>query len=233
MNIQKININKLNHNYNESILTSARKKFSGKIKNANTEILPVVTVPLVAYMATVKKTMNDLENNKAIEQANNYKPNNVTWNEQQSRKELKSLGITQKSEQDRFITEKGTIKQHDLDKYKQKHSISHKGAPDDLDAHETTLDADITGDPPQIYDENKVLSGLSAESREMLDEINNTDMSLPPDLQEILDMPSVDTPEGFINTIFGDLPEGMSVDEDIWSMLKGIANEILDIGDWF
>ena len=136
MNIQKININKLNHNYNESILTSARKKFSGKIKNANTEILPVVTVPLVAYMATVKKTMNDLENNKAIEQANNYKPNNVTWNEQQSRKELKSLGITQKSEQDRFITEKGTIKQHDLDKYKQKHSISHRGLPDDAQPYE-------------------------------------------------------------------------------------------------
>ena len=122
MNIQKININKLTHNYNKNILTSIRKKFSGKVKNANTEILPVVTVPLVVYMATVKKTMNDLESNKAIEQANNYKPNNVTWNEQQSRKELKSLGITQKSEQNRFITKKGTIKQDDLDKYKQKHS---------------------------------------------------------------------------------------------------------------
>ena len=136
MNIQKININKLTHNYNKNILTSIRKKFSGKVKNANTEILPVVTVPLVAYMATVKKTMNDLESNKAIEQANNYKPNNVTWNEQQSRKELKSLGITQKSEQNRFITKKGTIKQDDLDKYKQKHSISHKGLPDDTQPYE-------------------------------------------------------------------------------------------------
>ena len=63
---------------------------------------------------------------------------------------------------------------------------------------------------------------------EMLDEINNTDMSLPPDLQEIIDMPSIDTPDGFLDTIFGELPEGMSVPSDIWSMLKGIAHNILD-----
>lgn len=107
-----------------------------------------------------------------------------------------------------------------------------KGAPDDLNTHATTLDEDITSNPSKIYN-NSDLSDLDSESREMLDEINNTDMSLPPDLQDIIDMPSIDTPEGFIDTIFGDLPEGMSVDEDIWSMLKGIANEILDIGDWF
>lgn len=187
------------------------------------QALPLVSVPLLAY-----NIQSDAEARRGAMVLEHGKANHiVTDNTEKNIKALKKAGY-KNVDINRELDKHGNLKNESTKK-----AITSKGAPDDLDAHEATLDADITGDPPQIYDENKVLSGLSAESREMLDEINNTDMSLPPDLQEIIDMPSIDTPEGFIETIFGELPDGMSVPSDIWSMLKGIADDILDFGDWF
>lgn len=220
-------------------ISYSTKIFKNKIKANKTKnaimALPIVSTPLIAYYS-VKENKN-IRNNSIQEEKTKCKElhssnHPITDNTKYNTRALENAGYN-KSEIEQHLDKNGNIADNTTKQDLRNKNIPFKGDPDDLDAHEATLDSDLTGDAPQIYDENKVLSGLSAESREMLDEINNTDMSLPPDLQDIIDMPSIDTPEGFIDTIFGDLPEGMSVDEDIWSMLKGIANEILDIGDWF
>lgn len=187
------------------------------------QALPFVSVPLLAY-----NVQSDAKaRGKAIALEHGKANHTITDNTEKNIKALKKAGYKD-VDINRELDKHGNLKNESTKK-----AIASKGAPDDLDAHEANLDGDITGEPSQIYDVNSDLSDLDSESREMLNEINNTDMSLPPDLQEIIDMPSIDTPEGFIETIFGELPDGMSVPSDIWSMLKGIADDILDFGDWF
>ena len=192
--------------------------------------MPIVTTPLLAYYIgeyqddNVDKILNFLKI-KHIPIPSALSPHSLTktgWDPASQTKVKNTL---------KNAFDKNQITAEEYNKYSEK--IKFTGRPDNIDTHETTLDGDITGEPSQIYDVNSDLSDLDSESREMLNEINNTDMSLPPDLQEIIDMPSIDTPDGFLDTIFGGLPDGMSVAGDVWSMLKDIANDILDVGDWF
>lgn len=192
--------------------------------------MPIVTTPLLAYYIgeyqddNVDKILNFL-NNKHIPVPSALTPHSLTktgWDPASQTKVKNTL---------KNAFDKNQITEDEYNKYSEK--IKFTGHPDNIDAPEANLDSDIIGEPPKIYDVNCDLSNLDSESREMLDEINNTDMSLPPDLQEIIDMPSIDTPDGFLDTIFGELPDGMSVPSDIWSMLKGIAHNILDLGDLF
>ena len=194
-----------------------------KIKPKEEVALPVVVVPILAYMQTQKDKIKEKLAKEALKKSDKY----FTDNYHDSVEQLKKAGV--KGNYEKYIDSTSGRLNSSGNKIT---NTPFKGAPDDLNTHATTLDEDITSNPSKIYNTSD-LSDLDSESREMLDEINNTDMSLPPDLQDIIDMPSIDTPEGFIDTIFGDLPEGMSVDEDIWSMLKNIADDILDFGDWF
>ncbi len=194
-----------------------------KIKPKEEVALPVVAVPILAYMQTQKDKIKEKLAKEALKKSDKY----FTDNYHDSVEQLKKAGV--KGNYDKYIDSTSGRLNSSGNKIT---NTPFKGAPDDLNTHATTLDEDITGNPSKFYN-NSDLSDLDSESREMLNEINNTDMSLPPDLQEIIDMPSIDTPDGFLDTIFGELPDGMSVPSDIWSMLKGIAHNILDLGDLF
>lgn len=194
-----------------------------KIKPKEEIAIPVVSVPILAYM---QKTHKDKIAEKLAKEAENKSNKYFTDNYHDSVEQLKKAGV--KGNYDKYIDSTSGRLNSSGNKIT---NTLFKGAPDDLNTQATTLDEDITGNPSKIYN-NSDLSDLDSESREMLEDINNTDMSLSPDLQEIIDMPSIDTPEGFIETIFGELPDGMSVPSDIWSMLKNIADDILDFGDW-
>ena len=195
-----------------------------KIKQKEEVAIPVVAVPILAYMQTHEDKIKEKLAKEALKKSDKY----FTDNYHDSVEQLKKAGV--KGNYNKYIDSTSGRLNSSGNKIT---NTPFKGDPDDLNAHEANLDGDITGEPSQIYDVNSDLSDLDSESREMLNEINNTDMSLPPDLQEIIDMPSIDTPDGFLDTIFGDLPDGMSVAGDVWSMLKDIANDILDVGDWF
>lgn len=199
------------------------------------ESLPIVAIPLVAYNES-STSRNNLAKNLAKEAISKTSDN--TTNTPISDRTIRNLDALKKAgvperERMKYINSNGYMDSEGKEICRNNNVTSFKGDPEDIDAHESTLDGEITGEPPQIYDIDSGLSDLDSESREMLEEINNTDLSLPPDLQEIIDMPSIDTPDGFLDTIFGGLPDGMSVAGDVWSMLKDIANDILDVGDWF
>ena len=73
---------------------------------------------------------------------------------------------------------------------------------------------------------------FSKDEMKLLNEMNNIDIRMDPVLQEIHDAPPLDTVEGLMTSIFGEIPAGVNFDWDLWSALKGIANDIIDIGDW-
>ena len=66
----------------------------------------------------------------------------------------------------------------------------------------------------------------------ILHEMGNIDIRMDPVLQEIHDAPPLNTVEGLMTSIFGEIPAGVNFDWDLWTALKEIANDIMDIGDW-
>lgn len=98
---------KINNNY-------IKRMFSLKIpeKSRITTVktaMPFVALPVIAYLKPTKIRTNIRETNKNIEQANHDKPDDVTWNEKQSRRLLKEKGITKKAEQDKLMNEDGKL----------------------------------------------------------------------------------------------------------------------------
>ena len=73
---------------------------------------------------------------------------------------------------------------------------------------------------------------FSKEEKLALKEIDKMDMHLDPVLQEIHDAPPLNTVEGLMTSIFGEIPEGVNFDWDLWSIIDDAIDEILDIGDW-
>lgn len=73
---------------------------------------------------------------------------------------------------------------------------------------------------------------LSKDEMKILHEMNSIDIQMDPVLQEIHDAPPLDTVEGLMTSIFGEIPAGVHFDWDLWKALKEIANDIIDIGDW-
>lgn len=73
---------------------------------------------------------------------------------------------------------------------------------------------------------------LSKDEMKILHEMGNIDIRMDPVLQEIHDAPPLNTVEGLMTSIFGEIPAGVNFDWDLWTALKEIANDIMDIGDW-
>lgn len=114
-----------------------------------------------------------------------------------------------------------------------------KGSPDDQQfASADPADTDI----PVMQDDNSIPIHrdyevhdslvFSKDEMKLLNEMNNIDIRMDPVLQEIHDAPPLDTVEGLMTSIFGEIPAGVNFDWDLWSILKEIANDIIDIGDW-
>lgn len=225
MKIQKISIEKCKNYYSKKLTTPETNKLSNQMSKTSMEFLPVVSVPLVAYMATVKKTMKNLAINKAIEQANHNKSNDVTWHEKQSRKTLNDQGITRKSDQNYYINDDGTLKQQDLNKYIKEHPVSHKGAPENIEVKPATLDKKIIGDSPKIYNEELSNGGINNPPESLFDP-NDPDLMMDPKLEEIYNAPEINTPEGLLENIFGELPDGFSMDMNLLDTLKGLAKDV-------
>ena len=178
--------------------------------NSKTGVMPLVSIPIVAYMATTKKIKEEREYNKNEEASKRLKPNDTEWNEKKSRKILAEHNITNKQEQDKYIGTDGKL-----------NSDSNKKTPFKASTDDQHFDVEAQ--------DNLV---LSKDEMKILHEMNSIDIQMDPVLQEIHDAPPLDTVEGLMTSIFGEIPAGVNFDWDLWSALKGIANDIIDIGDW-
>ena len=75
-------------------------------------------------------------------------------------------------------------------------------------------------------------SGFQVDSSGDID-LKSIDTDMCPELETIYNAPPIYTPEGLVKTIFGELPEGVDLDWDLWSALKDLASDILNPGEWF
>ncbi len=221
-------------------------KYFFKIKN-NTYKLPVVSVPILEFMATTKKTMATLNANKAEEQASRVKLDNVTWEEKQSRKILKNNGISKKSEQNKLLDSDGSIN-------KKGQSISHKGAPEDTHFEPQTMDDNMQNEPTGFWDsiknkyqevqskfkkilgindetvvETTTLSDVKADIQlqQDLDWVNSINEKMCPECEEIYNAIPTEIPDGLMSNIMGDIPEGFMGDKDLLKMLKDMTKDFL------
>ena len=61
---------------------------------------------------------------------------------------------------------------------------------------------------------------------EALFDPNDPDLMMDPKLEEIYNAPEVNTPEGLLENIFGELPDGFSMDMNLLDTLKGLAKDV-------
>lgn len=61
---------------------------------------------------------------------------------------------------------------------------------------------------------------------EALFDPNDPDLMMDPRLEEIYNAPEVNTPEGLLENIFGELPDGFSMDMNLLDTLKGLAKDV-------
>ena len=187
--------------------TKLNQIFNRKLITSKTreKEVPFVTLPLIAYASL-----------KGIRDTNNSSNCTKAINKQ---KELFNNGTIDKNEYNQRVKE---IKNYynEADKLPDKVSSSQikrnepqfRGSPDNTDLQDDTISPELQAD---------------------LDEIEDLVPELDPELKEVLYAPPIDTPEGLIETIFGELPEGADIDWDLWDLLKEMADEILDFGDIF
>lgn len=55
---------------------------------------------------------------------------------------------------------------------------------------------------------------------------NDPDLMMDPKLEEIYNAPEINTPEGLLENIFGELPDGFSMDMNLLDTLKGLAKDV-------
>lgn len=189
-----------------------------KVKKLNATAIPFVTAPIVAYWSTQKnkelreKTINnEIEKSKKLNSSHHPVKDTTETNTEA----LKKADFTD-SEIAQHLNSKGEIKdQETKDLLKSKH-IKFKGSTDDQHF--------------DIEAQDKFV--LSNDEVKILNEMGNIDIRMDPVLQEIHDAPPLDTVEGLMTSIFGEIPAGVHFDWDLWTALKEIANDIIDIGDW-
>ena len=189
-----------------------------KVKKLNATAIPFVTAPIVAYWSTQKnkelreKTINnEIEKSKKLNSSHHPVKDTTETNTEA----LKKADFTD-SEIAQHLNSKGEIKdQETKDLLKSKH-IKFKGSTDDQHF--------------DIEAQDKFV--LSNDEVKILNEMGNIDIRMDPVLQEIHDAPPLDTVEGLMTSIFGEIPAGVHFDWDLWKALKEIANDIIDIGDW-
>lgn len=63
---------------------------------------------------------------------------------------------------------------------------------------------------------------------EALFDPNDPDLMMDPKLEEIYNAPPIDTPEGLLESLFGELPPGYSMDMDLLDTLKGLAKDVFE-----
>ena len=205
------------NNLLSSIFAGIKQK--SKLEKNNRLTIPIVTNPIIVYMATTEKTMADLEKNKLTEAANRLKPNDTAWNEKQSRNALKKAGITSHREQDKYIDSDGKLNTAG------KKQVSFKGEEEQ----------DIAGqysDPDEISDtvpECDTISDKIPLSINIPDNIDfkQLDVSLPPDLQRAVDMSSIDSGDDLISTMFDYVPEdGYDLNKDLFDNFKEMLENL-------
>ena len=174
-------------------------------------VMPYVAVPIVAYNTKTDANERTLAQN--LEKGKAHTP--VTDNTETNTKALRKAGI-RKKDINKELDKDGNLKNESTKKDLDSKKISHKGAPDDQH-----FDVEAQDDLVLSKDEMKILH-----------EMNSIDIQMDPVLQEIHDAPPLDTVEGLMTSIFGEIPAGVNFDWDLWSALKEIANDIMDIGDW-
>ncbi len=178
-----------------------------RTKALKKEFVPYVASPLLVYWTDKKnaKIRKGTIDDEMIKSKDLHSSHHpVTDNTNKSEKILEQNGVS-KSDLNKYINKDGTLNQKGK-------NISHKGSPND----NINLEEDF-----------------SPELQADLDEIEDLVPELDPELKEVLYAPPIDTPEGLIETIFGELPEGADIDWDLWDLLKEMADEILDFGDIF
>ena len=74
----------------------------------------------------------------------------------------------------------------------------------------------FTGSPQEVIDNPP----------EALFDPNDPDLMMDPKLEEIYNAPEVNTPEGLLENIFGELPDGFSMDMNLLDTLKGLAKDV-------
>lgn len=87
---------------------------------------------------------------------------------------------------------------------------------------------DITQDEYTKYCSKVNFTGspeISADDMEL-----DSEYMMNPELEAIYHAPPIDTPEGLVKTIFGELPPGVDIDMDLWSSLKSMAKGVF--GSW-
>lgn len=205
-------INRINPSNNLAFNSNILSKVIINRKNISTT-LPIVTTPLLAYFGPKKdKNIRD-EHIKA--EADNFSNHPVTDRTKFNTKALKKAGYKD-SEINRELDKEGYIKNQSTKTELKKQNITFKSSPDE----------EI---PQDDYSEI-----TNPELKTYLQQFDEMDTDLPPDLQEIYNAPPIEAPEGIIGSILGDdFLENNNIDLhwDFLSTLKKMAADILDFGD--
>ncbi len=206
MQINRINSSN-NLAFNSNILSRAIKNR----KNISTT-LPIVATPLLAYFGP--KRDKNIRDEHIRAEADNVSNQPVTERTKFNTKALKKAGYKD-SEINRELDKEGYIKNQSTKAELKKQNITFKSSPDE----------EI---PQDDYSEI-----TNPELKTYLQQFDEMDTDLPPDLQEIYNAPPIETPEGIIGSILGDdflENNNINLHWDFLYELKQMAAEIADFG---
>lgn len=176
------------------------KSFTKNIKQNKSEILPLVSMPLVAYIVspTAKKKLSENITNDAVNKiTKNSTSTPISDRTAKNLQALKDAGVPQ-SERSKYIKSDGYM-DNDGKVICRKNGVT-----------------SFTGSPQEVIDNPP----------EALFDPNDPDLMMDPKLEEIYNAPPIDTPHGLLNSIFGDLPSGFNMDMDLLGTLKGLAKDV-------
>jgi len=202
-----------------------KNKIGYSVKNVSNSSFMVVTVPLVLYKTT-KKITEERIIKKTEEAANRVVPNDTQWYEKQSRKELKTLGVTKESEQNKYINSDGTLDKDEVKKLiknKSSNSVSHKGRPendvsdDNLYSYAVITDASSAGE--LLEDPDLVIN----------DGLDLIDVALPEDLKVFLEQNPLEISEGFFDTLKDVVLDGIEGLDDAFDNIKDCIDKLGDL----
>lgn len=209
--------------------------------------LPIVSTPILLYM----KTKSEKIASKLIKESNNTSNKTFTTNYEKSVEDLKDAGV--KGNYNKYIdstTGRPNIGgQNKIDATKKQSEISHKGASDDMHNDPYIGDDNAPNEPTgffskigakvkkifgisdepesQLQNDNPIEIDEEARLSEDLKWIDNIDETMCPECEEIYNRIPDEVPEGLMNDIMGEIPEGFAVDEKLLKMLRNITKDLL------
>ena len=191
---------------------SINSKFVTKKVLTKNMIIPISTIPLVAYMTdkerAIKRTVSIIKENE------NTHSHPVTDRTNFNTEQLKKAGISD-FDIKKYLKQDGYVNDDGKKLLKEK-NLSFKGSETDV-----ISDSDVVNDVSDVPE-------LSPRELELA-EIDNIDVSLPSDLQEYLVAPLKKVGEGLLDNIMDLSDAALETSDKIFSTIKNFLSDAVDM----